>query len=218
MPRIENGVGPSGPTPLLVFPCNGNALEAIDCLGGAFDLVGFIDDAPQKFGHGPGGVPVFARDALERWPEAKVLAVPGGPASFAARRAVIDSLGLPANRFATVIHPCARVSPMATIGRNVLLMAGVVVTSNAILGDHVCVLPNTVIHHDATIGAWTLIGSNVTVAGSTHVGENCYIGSGSSLMNGLRIGDRSLVGLGTTVIRDCPADSRVAGNPARSLR
>ena len=30
-------------TPLLVFPFNGNGLEAIDCLGDAFHLVGFID-------------------------------------------------------------------------------------------------------------------------------------------------------------------------------
>ncbi len=207
----------SAPMPLLIFPFNGNALEAMDCLGDAFTLVGFVDDTPAKQGAGPLSVPVLARDALARWPEARVLAVPGAPTSFLNRRAVIDSLQVDHARFATVIHPSARVSPLATIGRNVLIMAGVVVTSNAVIGDHVCVLPNTVIHHDVSIGAWTLIGSNVTVAGGTVVGENCYIGSGCSLMNGLRIGARSLIGLGSTVIRSCPDDSRLAGNPARAL-
>jgi sugar O-acyltransferase (sialic acid O-acetyltransferase NeuD family) len=218
MPKIENADRPLPSTPLLVFPCNGNALEALDCLGDAFRLLGFVDDTPQKLGIGPAGIPVLARDALLKWPDAKVLAVPGSSTSFPARRAVIDSLNLPPERFATVVHPSARVSPMATIGHNVLLMAGVVVTSNAVIGDHVCVLPNTVIHHDVTIGAWTLVGSNVTIAGGTRIGENCYVGSGTSVMNGLRVGARSLIGLGSTVIRDCADDSRLAGNPARLLR
>lgn len=204
--------------PLLIFPFNGNALEAIDCLGGAFRLLGFIDDTPEKQGDSGCGPGVFARSALSQWLEAQVLAVPGSPASFRSRRTVIESLGVAPGRFARVIHPTARVSPLATLGHNVLIMAGVVVTSNAVIGDHVCVLPNTVIHHDVRIGAWSLVGSNVTVAGSTHVGENCYIGSGSSLMNGLQLGHGTLVGLGSNVIRDTPAGSRVAGNPARPLR
>ena len=204
-------------TPLLVFPFNGNALEAMDCLGDAFALLAFVDDTPAKQGPGPLSVPVLARDALARWPEAKVLAVPGSATSYLARRAAIASLQVPDERFATVVHPTARVSPLATIGRNVLVMAGAVITSNAVIGDHVCVLPNTVIHHDVTVGDWTLIGSNVTIAGGTTIGENCYVGSASSIMNGLRVGDRSLIGLGSNVIRSCPADSRLAGNPARSL-
>lgn len=204
-------------TPLLVFPFNGNALEAIDCLGRAFHLVGFVDDTPDKQRAGSPVAPVLARDAFAAWPDAKVLAVPGSAISFAQRRQVIESLDIHPDRFATVIHPCASVSPLARIGRNVLIMAGAVVTSNAVIGDHVCVLPNTVIHHDVTIGSWTLIGSNVTVAGGTEIGENCYVGSGTSVMNGLRIGARSLIGLGSNVLRDCPPDSRIAGNPARSL-
>ena len=218
MSRTENAGRLTQSTPLLVFPCNGNALEAIDCLGDAFRLVGFIDDTPQKQGIGPVGLPVLTRQALQQWPDAKVLAIPGSPTSFRTRRTAIDSLNLPPERFATVVHPSARISPLATIGHNVLIMAGVVVTSNAVIGDHVCVLPNTVVHHDATIGAWSLVGSNVTVAGGVGIGENCYVGSGTSIMNGLQIGARSLIGLGTTVIRDCPADSVLAGNPARSLR
>lgn len=204
-------------TPLLLFPFNGNALEAIDCLGSAFELVAFVDDTPAKQGVGPLSIPVVGRDALARWPQARVLAVPGSSASYLGRRATIESLQLELDRFATVVHPTARVSPLARIGRNVLIMAGAVVTSNAVIGDHVCILPNTVIHHDVAIGDWTLIGSNVTVAGATTIGENCYIGSASSLMNGLRIGDRSLVGLGSNVIRSCAADSRLVGNPARLL-
>ncbi len=204
--------------PLLIFPCNGNAIEALDCLGGAFELRGFIDDTPEKQGRPVHGHPVLARDALASMPGALVLAVPGSPASFRTRDRIIGGLGLPPERFATVIHPAAHVSPLARIGRNVLIMAGVVVTSNAVIGDHVCILPNTVVHHDAVVGDYTLIGSNVTLAGHVQVGRHCYIGSGTSVMNGITIGDGALVGLGSNVIRPIEAGRTAAGNPTRVLR
>ena len=204
-------------TPLLIFPFNGNALEALDALGSEFELIGFIDDTPEKQGPNGHGYGVFSRAALRLWPTVKVLAVPGSAASFAQRRSLIESLDIEPDRYATVIHPAARVSRFAKVGHNTLVLAGVVLTSNAVIGDHVCVLPNSVVHHHSEIGSWSLIGSNVTVAGHTRVGENCYIGSGSSIKDGLTLGERTLVGLGSTVIRDTPPDSRVAGCPARQL-
>jgi sugar O-acyltransferase (sialic acid O-acetyltransferase NeuD family) len=201
----------------LIFPFNGNGLEALDCLGEAWRLECFIDDTPGKQGVAAGGFRVTARDALARVPDAAVLAVPGSPSSYLQRKSIIDGLAIARERFARVVHPSARVSPLARIGVNVLLMAGVVVTSNAVIGDHVCVLPNTVIHHDVTIGDLSLIGSNVTLAGGVQLGRNCYIGSAASVMNGVTIGDGTLVGIGSNVIRDVPAGTRVAGNPARAV-
>lgn len=204
--------------PLLIFPYNGNGLEALDCLEPVHRLVAFVDDTPGKHGTDRHGCLVTGRDALHRWPKAQVLAVPGSPTSYRSRRQTIEALEVTPDRFARVIHPSARVSPLASIGHNVLIMAGVVITSNAVIGDHVCVLPNTVIHHDARIGDWSLIGSNVTIAGHVMVGENCYVGSGTSLMNGIEIGDGCLIGLGSNVIRSVGSGSCVAGNPARMLR
>ena len=157
------------------------------------------------------------RDAFARFSDARVLAIPGSPSSYRSRKEIIQGLGIAEERFASVIHPTARVSPLASIGYNVLIMAGVVITSNALIGSHTCILPNTVIHHDVVLGDWVLIGSNVTIAGNTVVEENCYIGSGSSIMNGLRVGAGALVGLGSNVISSVEADARVVGNPARGI-
>ncbi|MFN8700225.1 MAG: NeuD/PglB/VioB family sugar acetyltransferase [Flavobacteriales bacterium] len=202
-------------TQLLIFPCNGNGIEALDCLGPGIECVGFIDDTPEKQGTTAAGVPVFSRKALQDYPDAVVLAVPGSPTSFPQRDAIIASLELPASRFATVIHPGAHVSSGAAIGYNVLIMAGAVITSNARVGNHVCMLPNSVLHHDSVIGDYTLVGSQVVIAGNTEVGRKCYIGSASSLINGIRIGDHSLVGMGSNVICSLPENSKVVGNPAK---
>jgi sugar O-acyltransferase (sialic acid O-acetyltransferase NeuD family) len=204
-------------TDLFIFPCNGNALEALDCLGSAFRCVGFVDDTPTKQGTEVAGIPVLPRTALAGKPNAQVLAVPGSPASFRTRRELIEGLGVSAGRYARVVHPMARVSPHASLGHNVLIMAGVVITFNARIGNHVCLLPNTVVHHDSSVGDFTLVGSNVTVAGNTMVGDNCYIGSGTSIRNGLNIGAGALLGLGSNLIRDVGPGAVFAGNPAKLL-
>lgn len=206
------------PQPLLLFPCNGNALEALACLGESYRCIGFVDDAPEKQNTRHAGLPVLARAAFAEWPDAAVLAVPGSPESYRDRRRVIEGLGIEPKRYARVIHPAAVVSPLATIGHNVLIMAGVVITSNAVIGSHVCILPNTVVHHDVVIGDHALIGSNVTLAGGVVLEERCYLGSGSRIKNGVRVGTGALVGLGSNVLRDVAAGTTIAGNPARPLR
>ena len=206
------------PEKLIIFPCNGNGLEALDCIDpGAFEFVGFIDDNFASKQDPNGRWEVTSRNLLREHPEALVLAVPGGPESFLKRKEYIDGLGIADERFATVIHPSAMIGRDVKMGINSLIMAGVVITSNAQVGDHVCILPNTVIHHDAKIGDFTLIGSSVVVAGGTSIGINSYIGSGSTIINGIHIGDFSLVGIGSNVIHSFPSRSRIAGNPAKEI-
>lgn len=204
--------------PLVIFPCNGNAIEAVGCLSDRYRLIAFIDDAAEKLGSTVYGYPVTSRDILLQQLRPYVLAVPGSPTSYRLRRQIIEGLKVPEERFITIIHPAATVSPLARIGRNVLIMAGVVVTSNAVIGDHVCILPNSVIHHDVVVGAWSLIGSSVTIAGGSVIGENCYIGSGSQIINGVSLGRHCLVGLGSNVVGDVPPAAKVVGNPARQMQ
>lgn len=215
--REDSGMEPS---PLLIFPCNGNAREAVDALGDEFHLLGFVDDEPVKswpsaWELGPWAV--MDRSGLSRHPRAHVLAVPGSEKSYLQRRAVIESLGIADDRWATVIHPRASVSPRATIGRNVLVMAGAVICADAVVGDHVVVLPQAVIHHDCQVGDFTLVCSGTVLAGGVHVGRNCYLGSRTSVRPSLRIGDGALTGMGSVVLGDVPESFRVAGIPARPL-
>lgn len=206
------------PQSLLIFPCNGNAIEALDCLGSAFRFEGFIDDTPEKQLNGAFGHPVLPRTVIDERPFCQILAVPGSPSSYTGRKSLIESLAIDASRFARVVHPSAQISSNATIGYNVVAMAGVVITSNAQIGNHVCLLPNAVVHHDSRVGDWSMVGTNVAIAGGVDVGNNCFIGSGSSIKNGVRIGDGALIGIGSTVIHDVPPGAIVAGNPARILR
>ncbi len=203
---------------LLIFPFNGNGLEALDCLGGQFEFIGFVDDVPEKQGLSPWGHNVLSRKAFDDYPHALVLAVPGSPTSFSIRDQIIARLGIAEERWATVVHPSAQIGERATLGRNVLIMANVVLCGNARLGNHCVVLPQSVVHHDSSIGDYSLVGSGVVVAGYSHIGKSCYIGSRSSISNFVEIADRSLVGIGSNVLKSIPEQAVVAGNPAKPLR
>ena len=202
---------------LIIFPFNGNGIEAMDCIGNEYELIAFADDTAEKQGLSEFGIPVASREIILQYPEAYILAVPGSPASYKIRKKIIEALNIPISRFATVIHPSASVAKYASIGYNSLIMAGVVLTNKSKIGNHVCILPNSVIHHDSIIGDYSLVGSSVVVAGYTVIGDNCYIGSGTSIMNNVSLGKRSLVGMGANVIRSFPDDVKIAGNPAKLL-
>lgn len=201
---------------LVIFPFNGNGIEALDCLKATvFDFAGFVDDDPLKKSS---QYKIFSREVFHELEDLYVLAVPGSPESFLMRKDIITSLPVKdPERFVSVIHPAVSLGKNVQVGRNCLIMAGVVITSNACIGDHVCILPNTIVHHDVVIGDYTLIGSKVVIAGGTTVGKNCYIGSGSNLMNGISIGDGSLIGMGSNVLRSTKEKSKMAGNPAKNL-
>ena len=52
----------------------------------------------------------------------------------------------------------------------------------------------------------------------TVIGKNCIIGIRSVIMPGVHVGDSSVVAAGRVVVKDDPANSMVAGNPAKLIK
>ena len=50
------------------------------------------------------------------------------------------------------------------------------------------------------------------------IGHNCWIGYGACILRGVTVGDNAIIGTSTVVTKDLPANSVVAGAPARVLR
>ena len=89
---------------------------------------------------------------------------------------------------------------------------------NTTVGSHVKTDDHVHIAHNCTIGERTLITACTEISGSARIGKDCWLGPNCSIMNNITIGDRSFIGLGTVVIKDVPAGSVMAGNPAKILR
>ena len=213
------------PEKLIIFPFGGNAREtllsimAINRNERVWDVTGFIDDDPALHGKDCLGVKVLGgREILKRFPDSKILAVPGNAGIHLKRREIIESLGIDKKRFVTIIDPSAAVSPDAKVGCNTSLMRNVFVSCGAVVGDHCVVLPNTVISHDSSVGDYCSIGSNVSISGFVVIGPMCYVGSGVSVRELISIGKGALIGLGANVISDIEEGVVAVGNPARGIR
>ncbi|MFA5087833.1 MAG: NeuD/PglB/VioB family sugar acetyltransferase [Candidatus Omnitrophota bacterium] len=210
---------------LIIFPFGGNAREALGAIldinkqKKEWDVLGFLDDDPGHWGKDLCGVKVLGgREIIQKYPDAKILAVPGNPNNYLRRKEIIDNLGIEKSRFASIVHPTVIVFPDAKIGYNTLLITNIYVGSRASIGNNCIVLPNTTVAHDSVIEDYCCVGSNVVISGYVTIHKNCYISSGTSIRNNITVGEKSLVGLGSNVVADVEPQVVVAGNPAKIIK
>jgi acetyltransferase-like isoleucine patch superfamily enzyme len=62
------------------------------------------------------------------------------------------------------------------------------------------------------------IGDNAPAIAPVVIGDRVWIGARAIVLKGVTIGDDSVIGAGSVVTKDVPADSIVAGIPARVIR
>jgi sugar O-acyltransferase (sialic acid O-acetyltransferase NeuD family) len=130
---------------------------------------------------------------------------------------LLAGTGLAVSQFANLVHPMAFVSQRAHLANGILVHQAASIAGNVIVGNHVSIGPSCVVGHDTQIAGYTTLAAGAIVSGGVRVGSNCYIGSGSMIRQGVVIGDGSIIGMGAVVVKDVPAGSTVAGNPAHLL-
>nr|MDT0658405.1 acetyltransferase [Micromonospora sp. DSM 115978] len=202
------------------------AVHAVNQVSPTWRLRGFLDDDPALHGTVRAGLPILTGTGALTDPEpggpdlagAAVLVCVGNPRDYAARRRVVRRLGLPADRYAAVVHPTAHVGAGSRVGPGSVLLAGTVLTADVTVGAHVAVMPQAVLTHDDRVEDYVTIASGVRLGGGAVLAEGAYIGAGALLREGVTVGAWSLVGMGSVVLRDVPAGQVWAGNPARKLR
>jgi sugar O-acyltransferase (sialic acid O-acetyltransferase NeuD family) len=121
-------------------------------------------------------------------------------------------------RFATIVHPSARVSTRSELGTGTLIGPGVVVAAFTVLGRHVIVNRSASIGHHTTIGDHVSVQPGANIAGACRIADAVYVGMGAVVIDGSTIGKHSVVGAGSVVTKDIPAGVLVVGVPARIVK
>lgn len=190
-------------------------VQAVNQVAPTWEVVGFLDDAlpagSSRLGYEVLG-PLQTADRL--YGHAFVNAI-GSDRSIARLPDILAGTRLTTDRFATLVHPGASVSPRARLGRGVTVNYGVSVGGGVVVGNNVTLCPRTIVGHDSTIEDFTILAPGAVVSGHVHIERCCYIGAGAVVRQNLRIGEGALVGMGAVVIREVASKTVVVGNPAR---
>jgi sugar O-acyltransferase (sialic acid O-acetyltransferase NeuD family) len=209
--------------PLLLIGAGGFARETLELLRAinreapTWEPIGLLDDDPELRGTLIHGVPILGpcSSAVDH-PEALVVACVASPDDPLRRLRLVDRVGLPLERYATLVHPRATIAETATIGSGSVIHANTVLTADIRLGAHVAVMPSVVLTHDDVIEDGVTFGAGVRVSGAVTIEDGAYIGSGALLRERIRIGSGALVGMGSVVTKSVPpGEVWHGGSPAR---
>ena len=184
-------------------------------------IIGLLDPDRALWGTAVCGVPVLGGDDLLeglRDTGARAAFVSVGSIAYSPIRKALYERALAAGfELISAIHPRAVVSPLATIGAGVAIMAGAVVNAGAVVGDNVIINTGAIVEHDCQIGSHAHVATGARVGGAVSVGESAHIGIGASVRQGIRVGLRAVVGAGAVVVSDVADNAVVIGVPARPM-
>ncbi|MGW2422943.1 acetyltransferase [Streptomyces sp. NPDC001709] len=206
---------------LVIVGAGGFARETAQAVrdAGEFKLLGHLDDNAALHGTEVDDVPVLGGcDLVHDLPSARVVICVGNPRDYAARARLVRRLALPADRYATVIHPTAAVSETSEAGPGSVLLAHCVLTAAVQVGAHVAVMPHVVLTHDDVVEDYVTLASGVRLGGAARLERGAYVGSGALVREGTTVGAWSLIGMGSAVLGDVPPGEVWVGSPARRLR
>jgi len=219
VPTIEKGQKGGVPRlPLLILGTRTFAVEVADLVSeiSHLQLAGFVENLEREGCRETlEGLPVYwveevASLAQSHW---AVCAL-----STTQRSHFTEQVAAYGLRFATAIHPSARISAKTTVGEGTIISVGAILASHSRLGCHVIVNRGALIGHHTEIGDYVSIQPGANIAGACRIGEATYIGMGAIVIDHVTIGSHSVVGAGAVVTADVPDNVLVAGVPAKVVK
>jgi len=207
---------------VLILGAGGHGRVVLDILLQAerYEVVGFLDSNPDIHGRRVDGFPVLG--GVRELPRLRDSLGIGGAiiaiGDNGARRGLARQVEQTGVQLINAVHPTATLARSATLGRNVVVAAGVVVCANCQIGDSVILNTGCIIDHQTMIGEGTHICPGVRIAGRVKVEPGVFVGIGATVIPKVTLGCEAIIGAGALVIEDVLPMATVVGVPARPIR
>jgi len=211
----------SSPRPLLAYGAGNpdivKLVAAVNRATPTWELVGFIDDTPEKACTVLAGLPVIGPHArLADFDAATTFVHNNVAASVAGRRAVTRRLHTLGRRLATLVHPTVDLFE-CEIGDGTSIGAFVSLGIYVRIGEGTVIRHLASVGHECRLGEHVFVGPGVRIAGRAVVEAGAFLGAGAIVRDDVTVGADAVVAAGAVVLEDVPPGARVGGVPARPL-
>ncbi len=207
---------------IAIIGAGGHGRVVLDIIrsAGQYKPIGFIDNNSQLWGKYVDGIQVVGDFS-------KIEELADSHNDFGAivaigdcriRRSFAEMLSSANVELINAIHPSANIASTATLGKNIVIAAGVVVCAHCQIGNSVILNTGCIVDHESIIANSAHICPGAKLAGRVIVESGAFVGIGATIIQNLRIGTDAVVGAGAVVIKDVPPDVTVVGVPAKIVK
>lgn len=197
-----------------------STIEDINAVKKEWEIIGFLNDYETNDINGYPVLGVISKEVANRFLHDSdvyfIYTLISTKFNFNYLHKLID-LGIPLEKFATVVHPTAVVSKFAEIGHGVCIQPFVSVGPNVKIKNHVQIFAQALIGHNSRLENYSYVANNACISANVHLGEGAYLGINCSILENVKVGKWGLVGMGSVVLKDVPEYTKVVGNPARVI-
>jgi sugar O-acyltransferase (sialic acid O-acetyltransferase NeuD family) len=191
-----------------------DVVDAINAQRPTYRVVGFLDDGDPD----PGLIEGRGYSILGPSTEAPAIGVAFvlSLGSSRDRKAIDGRLRATGLESPVLVHPHATIGPDVELGPGCVVTAGVRFGNHIRVGRHGHVNMNSTVHHDCVLEDYVTLSPGVHLNGNVVVREGAFFGTAATVIPGHEIGAWATIGAGAVVVRDVAAGVTAVGVPAHS--
>jgi len=210
---------------LLIYGAGGFGKEVHDLVGAInmngpgpeWKLLGFIDADKSLKSSRIYGLEVLGAEE-EVLPNVDLAWLAIGIGNGRIRQAIEQRItaDYPHIKWATLTHPSVILGSQATIGQGAVVLAGSIISSDAVAGRQLQMNFKSTIGHDAAVGNYVTISNGAVINAECVLGDLCFLGTNAVINPRHRLGENVHVGSNVAVTRNI--ESNVVLGPALPRR
>lgn len=185
------------------------------------EFIGFAFDFPVQ-GNLINGYPVLCKttEVCKKYPQDEVRFVFSlyKPEIMKDRIKLRKELAIPANRYATFVHPSVYLASSVKPGIGNVVLSHSTIQQNVIIGNYNIINSNVVIEHETIIGDSNFVSAAVCIGSKVQIGEGNFLGLNSTIREKCRLSDYTFIGMGSNVLTNCMNPGIYYGNPCKPIK